>query len=205
MQDTIETTDMVFNISDPIEKLYELKLISWRTLNCLRSAIGWNGYDYDPNIAITLADIIYAPKMWLHCIPNMGDKSIGEIVSFMNNYPIQGRIIPTKEDIKRVLKNTNGISILEYPVTNLYFLEDRSVDDICKLLRMELYYLHMLIGRLLAHICKSAYRYNWGLLDLITLSSMIDLYSARRGTYRHRDYCLKYIAGRIRDLLLSKE
>lgn len=205
MDDTIEHEVYDFSISDLIEKLYELELISRNTLACLRSAIGQNGYNYDPNIVVTLADIIYVPKVELFRIPNMGNKSITEIVEFINNYPIQGRIMPTEEDVKRVLKNANtGIDILDDSdgIINTYFLTDMSVDDMCECLQMKLKNIHEFITWLLRRVVDSARNDEWSsLLDLITVSSMMDLFAVRRGTYSSYDDYSAYIAGRIRDLL----
>ena len=203
--------NLVFSISDPIEKLYELNMISRRTLNCLRDEFEYtHSWDTDElPLTLTVEDIIYVPKMWLYDIQNMGYKCVAEISAFVNNYTIQGRIIPTKEDIKRVLKNTiPNITILENnDIINMYFLTYMSIDDICKQLRMELDYIQKLICHVLIQMCKSAYKNEWDLLDLITLSSMIDLYMAISGTYDHLGYYhyTNYIAGRIRDLLHSTE
>lgn len=205
------TDNLVFSISDPIEKLYELNMISRRTLNCLRDEFeyihSWDTDELRPTL--TVEDIIYVPKKWLYGLQNMGDKCIAEIISFVNNYTIQGRIIPTKEDIKRVLKNTiaNNTILENDDIINMYFLTDIPIDDMCKQLRMELHYIHMLISQVLAQMCKSDYKNEWDLLDLITLSSMMDLYMARGGTYDHiyYYYYTNYIAGRIRDLLSGNE
>ena len=196
--------NLVFSISDPIEKLYELKLISRNTLSSLQIVFG----DYNNNElgSVTIADIIYVPKMWLCDTWNMGDKRTEEIVSFINNYTIQGRIIPTKEDIKRVLVNAIGTTVVDNDnIINVYFLTDMSVNNMCEHLQLELSYIQSFIDWVLMRVCESDCKNEWGLLDLITLSSMIDLYSARQGTYKPRNYNLEYITSRIRDLLSNKE
>jgi len=208
-KDEYKKNNLVFNIFDPIEKLYEFNLISRRTLNCLRGQFDESWDNDEHNRRVTVEDIIYMPKKWLYNIQNMGNKCISEILAFVNNYTIYGRIIPTKEDIKRVLENTiANIAILENnDIINMYFLSDMSVEDMCKQLRMELDYIQRLISKVLIQMCKSIYKNEWDLLDLITLSSMIDLYMARSGTYNHLDYYhyTQYIADRIRNLLSSKE
>lgn len=200
--------NLVFSISDPIEKLYELNMISRRTLNCLREVFDDIWYNYETKPAITVEDIIYVPKKWLYNIQNMGDKCIAEIVSFVNNYTVHGRIIPTKEDIKRVLENTTDTIVVDNgSIINMYFLTDMLINDICKQLGVKLDYIQMVINQVLTRMCESACKNEWGLLDLITLSSMIDLYMARSCTYDHLYYYhhTRYIAGRIIDLLSNKE
>lgn len=196
--------ELIFNISDPVEKLYELNLISHRTLNCLLAEFGWDLNNHPQKV--TLADIVYIPKMRLYSIPNMGDKSIAEIVGFMNDYSIQGRIIPTKEDIKRVLENANlGIDITSGGIIDTYYLTDMFVDDMCCHLRASLEHIQTFIGWLLSRVCESVNMSDC-LLDLITVSSMLDLWAYRRGTYCPRDcYYIKLIANRIRELCHSKE
>ena len=206
--DECKQNNLVFSISDPIVKLYDLNIISTRTLCCLLPTYFYR----QEKPKDTIERIIYAPKMWLYGnITNMGDKRIGEIVSFMNNYTIQGRIIPTKEDIRRVLANVIGITGVDNDnIISMYFLTDMSVDDMCKQLQLELSYIQVFIDRVLMRVCESACKNEWGLLDLITLSSMIDLCSARQGTYKPRyyykprNYYLEYITGRIIDLLANK-
>lgn len=206
--DECKQNNLVFSISDPIVKLYDLNIISTRTLCCLLPTYFYR----QEKPKDTIERIIYAPKMWLYGnITNMGDKRIGEIVSFMNNYTIQGRIIPTKEDIRRVLANVIGITGVDNDnIISVYFLTDMSVDDMCKQLQLELSYIQVFIDRVLMRVCESACKNEWGLLDLITLSSMIDLCSARQGTYKPRyyykprNYYLEYITGRIIDLLANK-
>ena len=118
--------------------------------------------------------------MWLTRIANVGDKNIGEIVSFMNNYPIQGRIKPTKEDVKRVFTNVFGKDIVNSNSTvNSIFL-------------MDMY--------------KSAYEGEWDLLDLITLSYILDSPMAECLKYypvADHPY-IDYIADRILTLLSNK-
>ena len=198
MQDTIKREMHDFSIFDPIEKLYKLKLISWRILNCLRAEFGYDLTNHSQEV--TIADIVYIPKMRLYSIPNMGDKSIAEIVGFMNEYPIQGRIIPTKEDIKRVLENANlGIGITSGGIIDTYYLTDMFVDDMCIHLQTSLNHIQTFIGWLLSRVCESVYMSDC-LLDLITVSSMLDLWAYRRGTYCPRDcYHIKDITNRIRE------
>lgn len=203
---------LVFSISDSIEKLYELNLISHRTLNCLLAEFGQDLNNHPQKV--TIADIVYIPKMRLYSIPNMGDKSIAEIVGFMIDYSIQGRIIPTKEDIKRVLDNTNlGIDITRGRIIDTYYLTDMFVDAMCiplqtnlnRPLQTNLNSIQTFIGRLLSRVCESVYM-SGCLLDLITVSTMLDLWAYRRGTYRPRDcYYIKDITNRIRELCHSKE
>ena len=195
---------LVFSISDPIEKLYELGLISHRTLNCLLAEFGWDLNNHRQKV--TIADIVYIPKMRLYSIPNMGDKSIAEIVGFMNDYSIQGRIIPTKEDIKRVLENANlGIDITSGGIIDAYYLTDMFVDAMCTHLQTSLNRIQTFIGWLLSRVCESVYMSDC-LLDLITVSSMLDLWAYRRGTYCPRDcYYIKGITNKIRELCHSKE
>lgn len=199
---------LVFNIDDPIEKLHELNLISKRTITCLHSEFEWSWDNSEHSRVITLADIVYVPKMFFYNVSYMGNKCVREIISFIDTYPIQGRIIPTKEDIKRVLDNASiGINIVDdnADIINMYFLSDMSIDDMCKRLHIELNRIHMYIERLFVRMCKVAYKNDWGLLDLITVSSMLDLHAVKLGTYKHRDYYTPYIAGRIRDLLSGNE
>lgn len=198
----------ILNIDDPIEKLHELNLISKRTITCLHSEFEWSWDNSEHSRVITLADIVYVPKMFFYNVSYMGNKCVAEIVSFIDTYPIQGRIIPTKEDIKRVLDNASvGINIVDdnADIINMYFLSDMSIDDMCKRLHIELNRIHMCIERLFMRMCKVAYKNDWGLLDLITISSMLDLHAVKLGTYKHRDYYTPYIAGRIRDLLSGNE
>lgn len=200
--------NLVFSISDPIEKLYELNTISRRTLNCLREVFDDIWYNHETKPVITVEDIIYVPKKWLYNIQNMGAKCITEIISFVDNYPIKGRIIPTKEDIKRVLENTTDTIVVDNgSIINMYFLTDMLINDICKQLGVKLNYIQMVINQVLTRMCESACKNEWGLLDLITLSSMIDLYMARSCTYDHLYYYhyTQYIAGRIIDLLSSNK
>jgi hypothetical protein len=207
-KDECKQNNLVFSISDPIVKLYDLNIISTRTLCCLLPTYFYK----QEKPKDTIEKIIYAPKMWLYGnITNMGDKRIGEIVSFMNNYTIQGRIIPTKEDIKRVLVNAIDTTVVDNDnIINMYFLTDMSVNNMCEHLQLELSYIQSFIDRVLMRVCESACKNEWGLLDLITLSSMIDLCSARQGTYKPRyyykprNYYLEYITGRIIDLLANK-
>lgn len=170
----------ILNIDDPIEKLCELTLISRRTINRLRVEVYNNHRSHELNDVITIKDIIYLPNMWLTRIANMSDKNIGEIISFMNNYPIQGRIIPTKEDVKRVFTNVFGKDIVNSNVT---------VNSI-----------------LLMDMCKSAYKNEWDLLDLITLSDILDSPMAECLKDYRVDYhpYIDYIADRILTLLSNK-
>ena len=210
-KDGTNQNKLVFSISDPIEKLYELNLISTRTLNCLRAEFGWRWDNLEHNPKITLADIVYIPKIWFYHIPNMGAKSIAEIVGFINDYPIQGRIIPTKEDIKRVLENANiGIDTTN-GIISTYYLKDYSIDAMCTLLQLQLDDIQKYIAQLLARVRESACQNNWGMLDLITVSSMLDLHLARdctciRGSlyFSSGDYTA-VIADKIRKLCHSEE
>lgn len=194
---------VVFSISDPIDKLCELNIISKRTLNSLRAEFEWSLDNHGCDSNITIANIVYVPKTWLYHVPNLGDKCIAELISFIDNYPIQGRIIPFKDDIRRVLKNANiDMQDDERAIVDAYYLTDMSVDTMCKQLKTNSRSIRTLIGRFLMELCEVVRNSKWDILDLITVSSMIDLYSARCGTYDIPAYfkCSHYIAGRIRDL-----
>lgn len=190
----------VLNIDDPIEKLYELKLISKGTFNCLCKQFNSGKND--------IANIVYAPKMWLYNLDWVTYKRRAELMAFIDTYPIQGRIIPTKEDIKRVLKKANtGIDILDDSngIINTYFLSDMSVDDIREHLDCNLDTIHEFIDWFLRRVEWLAYMNKWdSLLDLVTVSSMMDLYAARHGDY-DKIRRLTWIAENLRTCLSSNE
>lgn len=197
------------NITVPVEKLQELNLISKETIRYLHlnDSWGWCNDNYTNN-QLTIADIVYSPKQYLFCI-GYNAKLVREIVSFIDTYPIHGRIVPTKADIARVIRKAHVFSTIHddmYDIVYDYYLTDMSVDDICKRLDCNLDVIHECIDAILQRISKTAYDDgDWGLLDLITVSSMLDLYAARSGAYDDNGYCLAYIAGTIRDLLSGKE
>ena len=196
--------EVVFSIADHIEKLYDLNIISKRTLNSLYEECKLSSHpSHNPDI--TLASITYVPKTWFYHIPNMGDKSITEVISFVDKYPIQGRVIPTKKDIRQVLKKANIETNKEgdkCAIIDAYYLTDMPVDTMCKQFKTSSRSIHTFIGSLLLKVCEAACENKWELSDLITVSSMIDLYSVRRGTYRlySFDKYSRYTAGKIRDL-----
>lgn len=195
--------EVVFSTSDHIEKLYDLNIISKRTLNSLYAEFKLSPHpSHNPDI--TLASIAYVPKTWFYHIPNMGAKSIAEVISFVDKYPIQGRVIPTKKDIRQVLKKVNIENIEEdkRAIINAYYLTDVSVDTMCKHLKTNSRSIHTFIGSLLLKVCEAACENKWELSDLITVSSMIDLYSVRRGTYSFDAFNKynRYTADKIRDI-----
>lgn len=195
--------EVVFNISDHIEKLHDLNIISKRTLNALNEEFKLRSHpDHNPNM--TLAGITYVPKTWFYHIPNMGAKSIAEVISFVDKYSIQGRVIPTKKDIGQVLKKADIETNIEEDkraIINAYYLTDMPVDTMCKQFKTSSRSIHTFIGSLLSKVCEAACENKWDLSDLITVSSMIDLYSVRRGTYSldFNKYS-RYTASKIRDL-----
>lgn len=196
------------NIRDSVEKLQKLNLISKETIRYLNSNDRWGWYNSSYTNNLTIADIVYSPKQYLFCI-GYNTKSVREIVSFIDTYPIQGRIVPAKKDIARVIRKARVVNTIHddrYDIIYDYYLTDMSVSDICKHLHCNIDVIHECIDAILQRISQTAYDDgDWGLLDLITISSMLDLYAARSGTYDDNGYCLAYIAGTIRDILLGKE
>lgn len=185
-----------FKIMDPLDKLCDSKLISPRTATCLLRKFGRDGI---------ILDLLCITERQLHDIPQMGSKSVEEVIKFISDVNIADDItIPnsSKEEIEKFITDTCYVE-KDRDVLKHHYLCDENVTAIAKACHRSIDTVRAIIRR-----------YQNTLIELIQDGELDDdlpaLYCIRTMVIHHRskmmnDYILtEEVVDRVKQVILNK-
>lgn len=187
----------IFKIMDPLDKLCVSKLISPRTATGLLYRFGKEGI---------ILDLLCATQRQLYSIPNMGDKSVEEVIKFISDGNIVDdiRVIPnaSKEEIEKFITDTCD-NEKDRDVLKRHYLCDENVSTIAKTCHHTVYTVRAIIRR---------YQYNLMVLvhkgkfddDLSSLYCIRTMVTYHRSRMASDNELTEEVVDRVKQVILNK-